>query len=234
MLGKLKDELNGKILAHFIGLKPKSYCYKVYGEDKEHKKSKGVVKHQVHNQLSYEKHEETLNKQLNETVPLNSITSMTIKSTASIKPSTPLAPSTTKDFGTELESLPYGHYLIDDFKVWWLETYNLIIPTDIQNGYVCKIVSSSCRFYLLSFWGKESQRHWRNQYNSHEKCIQYIKGEWMTKLWHKTISVTVFQNIKSCANIDAGKHVQNEHDKPKVQESQANIGRMDSRNSSSN
>ena len=30
MLGKFKDELNGKIITSFIGLKPKSYCYKVY------------------------------------------------------------------------------------------------------------------------------------------------------------------------------------------------------------
>ena len=44
VLGKFKDEMNGKIITHFIGLKPKAYCYKVYGDEKEHKKSKGVVK----------------------------------------------------------------------------------------------------------------------------------------------------------------------------------------------
>ena len=54
VLGKFKDEMkwNGKIITNFIGLKPKAYCYKVYGEDREHKKSKGVVKHKVSNQLS--------------------------------------------------------------------------------------------------------------------------------------------------------------------------------------
>lgn len=52
VLGKFKDEMNGKITTMFIGLKPKAYCYKVYGEDREHKKSKGVVKHKVRNQLS--------------------------------------------------------------------------------------------------------------------------------------------------------------------------------------
>lgn len=40
VLGKSKDELNSKIITHFIGLKPKSYCYKVFGGAKEHKKSK--------------------------------------------------------------------------------------------------------------------------------------------------------------------------------------------------
>ena len=47
VLGKFKDEINGKIIAHFTGLKPKAYCYKVYGDEKEHKKSKGVVKHKA-------------------------------------------------------------------------------------------------------------------------------------------------------------------------------------------
>ena len=52
ILGKFDDELNGKISTSFIGLKPKSYCYKVYSEEKEHKKSKGVTKYKVNSQLS--------------------------------------------------------------------------------------------------------------------------------------------------------------------------------------
>ena len=47
VLGKFQDEMNGERITHFIGLKPKAYCYKVYGDEKEHKKSKGVVKHKV-------------------------------------------------------------------------------------------------------------------------------------------------------------------------------------------
>ena len=38
VLGKFKDEMNGKAITHFIGLKPKAYCYKVYGDEKEHRK----------------------------------------------------------------------------------------------------------------------------------------------------------------------------------------------------
>ena len=49
VLGKFKGEINGKIIIYFIGLKPKAYCYKVYGDEKEHKKSKGVVKHKMSN-----------------------------------------------------------------------------------------------------------------------------------------------------------------------------------------
>ena len=45
-LGTFKDELNGNI-ASFIGPKPKSYCYEVYSEEKNTRKSKGSIKHQV-------------------------------------------------------------------------------------------------------------------------------------------------------------------------------------------
>lgn len=42
IIGKFKDELNGKIMEEFVGLKPKQYAFKVDGEEK--KKSKGVKK----------------------------------------------------------------------------------------------------------------------------------------------------------------------------------------------
>ena len=35
VLGKFKDELSSKIMTHFIGLKPKSYAFKVQGDKKE-------------------------------------------------------------------------------------------------------------------------------------------------------------------------------------------------------
>ena len=47
VLGKLKDEADGKIITNFIALKPKSYCFKTHNEEKEEKKSKGIVKHKV-------------------------------------------------------------------------------------------------------------------------------------------------------------------------------------------
>ena len=75
VLGKFKDEMNGKITTRFIGLKPKAYCYKVYGDEKEHKKSKGVVKHKVSNQLSYKTYNKTLNRNCKEEVNFNTIRS---------------------------------------------------------------------------------------------------------------------------------------------------------------
>ena len=43
LLGKFKDELSGQVITSFIGLKPKSHAFQVYGEEEEHKKSKGVL-----------------------------------------------------------------------------------------------------------------------------------------------------------------------------------------------
>ena len=75
VLGKFKDEMSGKIITHFMGLKPKAYCYKVYDDDKEHKKSKGIVKHKANNHLSYKSCEETLNRNCKEEINFNIIRS---------------------------------------------------------------------------------------------------------------------------------------------------------------
>ena len=86
-------------MTHFIGLKPKSYCYKVYGEDEEHKRSKGIVKHKVATELNYNKYEETLNGDLKDKVKFNTIRSKTIKYIALIKLSIRLVITIVKDIG---------------------------------------------------------------------------------------------------------------------------------------
>ena len=40
VLGKFKDECDGKLITHFIGLKPKSYSFKIQKEEKEEKNQK--------------------------------------------------------------------------------------------------------------------------------------------------------------------------------------------------
>ena len=113
VLGKFKDELNGKIITSFIGLKPKSYCYRVYGEDKDHKKSKGVVKHKVNKELTYDKYEETLNRNLKEEVSFNSIRSKNHHTYSINQIKFALSNYDNKRYWlSDTESLPYGHYSI--------------------------------------------------------------------------------------------------------------------------
>ncbi|KAE9524458.1 hypothetical protein AGLY_015179 [Aphis glycines] len=54
VLGKLKDELNGKIMTEFIGLRSKLYSHRILDSEKEIKKSKGVKKNVVENKLCFD------------------------------------------------------------------------------------------------------------------------------------------------------------------------------------
>ena len=110
----MKDELSGKVMTHYIGLKPKSYCYKVYGEDEEHKRSKGILKHKVANELNYNKCEETLHGDLKDKVEFNTIRSKShqIYSINQVKYS--LSNDDHKRYWLDnCSSLPFGHYSIN-------------------------------------------------------------------------------------------------------------------------
>ena len=115
VLGKFKDEMNGKIITSFIGLKPKSYCFKVYGEDKEHKKSKGVITHKVNKELNYDKYEETLRRKTKENVKVefNSIRSKNHQIYSIHQIQYALSNYANKRYWiNDTDSLPYGHYSI--------------------------------------------------------------------------------------------------------------------------
>ncbi|KAE9542999.1 hypothetical protein AGLY_002910, partial [Aphis glycines] len=51
---KFKDELNGKIMTEFIGLRSKLYSHRILDSEKEIKKSKGVKKNVVENKLCFD------------------------------------------------------------------------------------------------------------------------------------------------------------------------------------
>ena len=114
-LGKMKDECNGKIITSFIGLKPKSYAFKIHNEEKEEKKSKGVVKHKVRSQLTYEKYEKTLTENYNESVTFNSIRSKNHQIYSIKQTKQSLSNYENKRYWLDLyDSLPYGHYQIQN------------------------------------------------------------------------------------------------------------------------
>jgi hypothetical protein len=53
VIGKFKDELNGRIIESFIGLASKSYSVKVFASNIEMKKAKGVKKNIVKNIITH-------------------------------------------------------------------------------------------------------------------------------------------------------------------------------------
>ena len=113
VLGKFKDEVDGKIITHFIGLKPKSYSFKVYKQDKEEKKSKGIVKHKVKKELNFVKYLEALNNNECDTVTFKSIRSKqhqiySIKQTKQALSSY----DNKRYYSDSVRSLPYGHFFI--------------------------------------------------------------------------------------------------------------------------
>ena len=54
VLGMFKDEAAGKIIKEFVGLRAKLYSYKIYEEEEEIKKCKGIKKQVVKSSISHE------------------------------------------------------------------------------------------------------------------------------------------------------------------------------------
>ena len=53
--------MRGMITTSFIGLKSKSYVFKIYNEQKEEKKNKGIIKYKLKKEFEYERYEDILN-----------------------------------------------------------------------------------------------------------------------------------------------------------------------------
>ena len=79
--GLFKDELNGKVISWFIGLKPKMYSFIKAGEDSNNpkdggRKAKGVPKSIVQNEFTHERYRRVLyEKRLDDIVKFNTIRS---------------------------------------------------------------------------------------------------------------------------------------------------------------
>ena len=110
-LGYFKDECNGKVITKFIALKPKSYAFTIHGEDDEHKKSKGVVKHKVKKELSYQNYHEALFQNKKHEITYNFIRSRNhqLFSMSQVKQSLSNFENK-RHYLDAFTSLPYGHY----------------------------------------------------------------------------------------------------------------------------
>ena len=117
VLGKFKDEVGGKIMAGFIGLRPKCYAFRIHGGDTEYEKCKGTAKNTVKRKIKYDDYNQVLeaNKVIQRS--FNSIRSKDQKiysintTKASLK-----SYENSRYWTTSLDSLAYGHYKINDFK----------------------------------------------------------------------------------------------------------------------
>ena len=59
VIGKFKDEAAGRQITHFVGLRPKLYCFEVEGQG-ETRKAKGVKKNVIKKSLSFDDYKECL------------------------------------------------------------------------------------------------------------------------------------------------------------------------------
>ena len=117
VLGKFKDEREGKIMTGFIGLRPKCYAFKIHGDDKEYKKCKGTAKNTVKRKIKYDDYNKVL--ETNEVIhrSFNSIRSKNHKIYSINTTKVSLNSYENKRYWTtSVDSLAYGHYKINDFK----------------------------------------------------------------------------------------------------------------------
>ena len=117
VLGKFKDEVDGKIMTGFIGLRPKCYAFKIHGDDKEYKKCKGTTKNTVKRKIKYVDYNKVL--ETNEVIhrSFNSIRSKNHKIYSIKTTKVSLNSYENKRYWTtSVDSLAYGHYKINDLK----------------------------------------------------------------------------------------------------------------------
>ena len=110
VLGKFKDETDGKIITNFIALRPKMYCLKVFKKEKADKKAKGVPKNKVKRDLDMNDYESTLHERTSKEVNFNAIRSKNHQLYSINQTKVGLTSYDNKRFWiNDVESIPYGH-----------------------------------------------------------------------------------------------------------------------------
>lgn len=137
VIGKFKDELNGKIMFEYIGLRSKMYAYRyeeeseetteeVEGKKKEKgviKKSKGVKKNVVENEITFEDYKHCLRSKLDQYFSMNNIRSFKhdIYSVELNKISLSASDDKRYILPDEIQTLPWGHYRIPQEEIMEME-----------------------------------------------------------------------------------------------------------------
>ena len=114
VLGKFKDETDGKIITSFIALRPKMYCFRVHTETKVEKKAKGVPKNKVKRDLDMNDYESTLHERTSKEVNFNAIRSKNHQLFSINTTKVGLTSYDNKRFWiNDVVSVPYGHFSIE-------------------------------------------------------------------------------------------------------------------------
>ena len=117
VLGKFKDECEGKRMTGFIGLRPKCYAFKIHGDDTEYKKCKGIAKNTVKRKIKYDDYNKVL--ETNEVIhrSFNSIRSKNHKIYSINTTKVSLNSYENKRYWTtSVDSLAYGHFQKNELK----------------------------------------------------------------------------------------------------------------------
>ncbi|XP_065203746.1 uncharacterized protein LOC135833867 [Planococcus citri] len=116
VVGKFKDECQGRIMAEFIGLKSKSYCFNV--EDRITKKCKGIKKCVVEKDMTMEDYKKCLENRTSIFKPMYSFRSDKHIIYTQLLNKKALSFSDDKRFllPNGIETLPWGHYKISEFQ----------------------------------------------------------------------------------------------------------------------
>ena len=113
VLGKFKDECDGKIIVDFIALRPKMYCYKLFNEVVEEKKAKGVPKAKVKRELNMNDYENALHYNKSKDVNFNAIRIKNHQIYSINQSKVGLTSYDNKRYWIDnCNSVPYGHYSI--------------------------------------------------------------------------------------------------------------------------
>lgn len=117
VLGLMKDEVCGKIITHFVGLRSKMYTYKTK-DQKCVKKSKGIKCNIVKNVITFDDYVNCLRESREKVVCQNTIHSIAHNVYSIQQNKIGLSPFDDKRFifSNSYDTLPWGHYRITSFS----------------------------------------------------------------------------------------------------------------------
>jgi hypothetical protein len=109
VIGKFSDELKGKPMQEFVGLRAKLYAFKY--ENKEVKKCKGIAKATVKNNIHFDQYKQCLEQNYTKTASVTSIRSTKHNVYTVNQQKVALSCFDDKRYLlNNIKSLPYGHY----------------------------------------------------------------------------------------------------------------------------